>query len=228
MPQIILLHGAIGAKDQLQPLSKTLTAKGFEVHTFSFSGHGQMPFATDFGITQFATELAQFIEDKKLNAANIFGYSMGGFVALYLAAQKPNLIARIATLATKFDWTLESATKEAAMLNPKTIQEKVPQFAKDLQQRHGETWETLLNKTATMMQEMAAAPLLNSDVLKTIECPVLLGIGDNDKMVSLDETCKVFASLSKANMYMLPNTKHPLEGVNVPLLAEVLTDFYRN
>lgn len=228
MQQIILLHGAIGAKDQLSSLAESLTNKGFQVHTFSFSGHGEMPFATDFGITQFATELEQFIEDKKLNAANIFGYSMGGFVALYLAARKPNLIAKIATLATKFDWTLESATKEAAMLNPKIIQEKVPQFAKDLQHRHGETWETLLSKTATMMQKMAAASLLNSEVLKTIECPVLLGIGDNDKMVSLDETRNVFASLSKAKMYMLPNTKHPLEGVNVPLLAEVLTDFYRN
>jgi esterase/lipase len=227
MKDIILLHGAIGASDQLNPLAESLSAKGFSVHQFSFSGHGKIPFAQQFSIEQFATELYQFILEHNLEQVNVFGYSMGGYVALYLGSQKPNLMGKIATLATKFDWNPEGAVKEAAMLNPETIQQKVPTFAEALQNRHGENWIALLNKTAEMMQVLGDAPLLTDEVLNTIESPVLLGLGDKDSMVSLDETRKVFAALTKSNMYMLPNTKHPIEGVNVELLSAVLEGYLK-
>lgn len=226
MKDIILLHGAIGAEDQLLPLAEHLTQKKFKVHHFSFCGHGGQAFAPHFGIEQFAAELYQFILERNLQQVNIFGYSMGGYVALYLESQKPNLIGKIATLATKFDWTPEGAIKEAAMLNPETIQQKVPNFAEALQKRHGDQWGELLNRTAEMMKVLGDAPLLTEAVLKTIESPVLLGLGDKDLMVSLDETRKVFAALSKANMYMLPNTKHPIEGVNVELLSTILSNYF--
>lgn len=227
MKDIILLHGAIGAEDQLLPLAKQLSEKKFKVHHFSFSGHGGKAFAPHFGIEQFAAELYQYILERNLEQVNIFGYSMGGYVALYLESQKPNLIGKIATLATKFDWTPEGAVKEAAMLNPDTIQQKVPNFAEALQKRHGDQWVELINKTAEMMKVLGDAPLLSETVLKTIESPVLLGLGDKDSMVSLDETRKVYAALAKANMYMLPNTKHPIEGVNVELLASILEVYFK-
>lgn len=226
MKDIILLHGAIGAEDQLLPLDKQLGEKKFKVHHFSFSGHGGQAFAPYFGIEQFAAELYQYILERNLEQPNIFGYSMGGYVALYLESQKPKLIGKIATLATKFDWTPEGAVKEAAMLNPETIQQKVPNFAEALQKRHGDQWVELLNKTAEMMKVLGDAPLLSEAVLKTIESPVLLGLGDKDSMVSLDETRKVFAALPKCNMYMLPSTKHPIEGVNVELLSTILANYF--
>ena len=227
MKDIIILHGAIGASDQLNPLAESLSAKGFSVHQFSFSGHGKMAFQERFSIEQFAVELYQFILEHNLEQPNIFGYSMGGYVALYLESQKPNLMGKMATLATKFDWTPEGAIKEAAMLNPETIQQKVPNFAEALQIRHGENWVELLNKTAEMMKALGDAPLLNEEVLNTIESPVLLGLGDKDSMVNLDETRNVYAALPKANMYMLPNTKHPIEGVNVELLAAILEGYFK-
>lgn len=226
MKDIILLHGAIGASDQLNPLAESLSVKGFSVHQFSFSGHGKMAFQERFSIEQFAVELYQFILEHNLEQPNVFGYSMGGYVALYLESQKPNLIGKIATLATKFDWTPDGAIKEAAMLNPETIQQKVPHFAEALQKRHGENWIALLNKTAEMMKALGDSPLLNDEVLNTIESPVLLGLGDKDSMVRLDETRKVFAALPTSNMYMLPNTKHPIEGVNVELLVSILANYF--
>lgn len=227
MKDIILLHGAIGASDQLNLLAENLSLKGFKIHCFSFSGHGGQDFTAHFGIEQFADELYQFIQEHQLQQPNIFGYSMGGYVALYLAAQKPNLLRKIATLATKFDWTPEGSIKEAAMLNPESIQQKVPQFAQALQQRHGEQWIELLHKTAAMMQKLGDAPLLHQELLKSIDVPVLLGLGDKDSMVSLDETRKVYAALPKANMYLLPNTKHPIEGLSVDLLSLILEEYFK-
>lgn len=228
MQDIILLHGAIGAADQLQPLAQALSAKGFKTHAFNFSGHGGEPFQELFGIGQFAAELYQYIIEKNLEHPHLFGYSMGGYVGLYLAAQKEQLLGKIATLATKFDWTPEGAKKESAMLDPDTLQQKVPQFAEALQKRHGAgQWIQLLMKTTGMMDEMAAHPPLHQTLYNNIQLPVLLGIGDKDSMVTLEETRSVWAQLPKANMYMLPATKHPLETVSTELLATILAHFYQ-
>jgi esterase/lipase len=39
MQHLLLLHGAIGAKDQLQPLADELKDNYF-IHTLNFSGYG--------------------------------------------------------------------------------------------------------------------------------------------------------------------------------------------
>ncbi len=103
MKHIILLHGAIGTACQLQPLSAALSKYNFKTHTLNFSGHGKASFQTDFGIEQFAAELEVFIETNNLIQPAVFGYSMGGYVALHLAYTKPGLLGTIITLGTKFD-----------------------------------------------------------------------------------------------------------------------------
>ena len=225
MKHIILLHGAIGAADQLEPLANAFTQKQFTVHSFNFSGHGKTPFQTNFGIEQFALELAQFIKTNHLEKPTLFGYSMGGYVALYLAHQQPTLLGNIITLGTKFEWTPEISQKEVKMLDSKTMIEKVPKFAESLIQRHGSEWETLLQKTADMMIGLGNKNILSLNDFTAIENKVLIGIADKDTMVSLEETKSVYKQLKNGAMYMLPNTKHPIETVNVPLLANIIEEF---
>ncbi|MES2761481.1 MAG: alpha/beta fold hydrolase [Bacteroidota bacterium] len=225
MKSIILLHGAIGAKDQLEALSVELKQQGYTVYVLSFSGHGQVSFKNAFGIEQFANELEEFINSNKLEKPTVFGYSMGGYVALYLAHQQRVLVGNIITLGTKFDWLPEIAQKEIKMLDSKTIIEKVPKFAEALQKRHGNDWELLLQKTAEMMIGLGNTNLLNAEVFSSIENKVLLGLADKDTMVGLEETTTVFKQLKNGSMYMLPNTKHPIETVSASLLAKIIVDF---
>lgn len=223
--KIILLHGAIGAEDQLQPL-KALLEENYEVYSMNFSGHGTAAFKNSFGIPQFADELKEFIEANKLQGANVFGYSMGGYVALYLALQHKELLGNIITLGTKFDWNKESAEKESKMLDPEAILQKVPKFAEALQLRHGEeNWKVLLQKTALMMQDLAKTNLLSADNLKNIGNKVLIGLADKDTMVTYKETREVYESITGAAMFMLPQSKHPIEQLNVRLLATIIDNF---
>lgn len=225
MKNIILLHGAIGAKDQLEPLAAELKQQGYNVFTLSFSGHGQIPFSSNFGIEQFALELEQFIKINNLDKPTVFGYSMGGYVALYLAHRNPNILGNIITLGTKFEWSPEIAQKEVKMLDSKTIIEKVPKFAEALQKRHGQDWELLLQKTAEMMISLGNNNALTLNDFASIENKALIGLADKDTMVSLDETTAVYKQLKNGAMYMLPNTKHPIDNVNVKLLSQVLKEF---
>jgi esterase/lipase len=222
MKNIILLHGAIGAKDQLEPLAVELKQHGYNVFTLSFSGHGQTRFASNFGIEQFDLELEQFIKTNNLQQPTVFGYSMGGYVALYLAKQQPTLLGNIITLGTKFEWSPEISAKETKMLDSKTIIEKVPKFAEALQKRHGQEWELLLQKTAEMMIDLGNKNALSLNDFAAIENKVLIGLADKDNMVSLEETTAVYKQLKNGAMYMLPNTKHPIETLNVRLLGKII------
>jgi len=226
MQKIILLHGALGSAADLASLAAQLKTTGFSVYTFEFSGHGTAPFEKDFHVPQFGAELEHFILANNLNTPNVFGYSMGGYVALYLAYLKPGLLNKIITLGTKFNWTKEIAEKEASKLNPDVIKQKVPKFAAELKAKHND-WEKLLTKTSALMADIAANNYLNESVFSVIQNHVLVGIGDNDKMVRLDETSTVFKHLTNSAMYMLPKTQHPLETANTGFLSNLITDFIK-
>src|SRR5687767_6066719 len=108
MQKLLLLHGAIGSKEQLQPLAGLLKNE-YEIHTLNFSGHGGTPLPEQFSIELFARDVVDYLDAKKLENINIFGYSMGGYVGLYLARYFPMRIGKVFTFATKFDWTPASA-----------------------------------------------------------------------------------------------------------------------
>jgi len=225
MQNFILLHGALGSSDDLAGLSRVLKMSGNTVFSFSFSGHGKQAFQTAFGIEQFASELENFVAKNEIKNPIVFGYSMGGFVALHLAAKHKNFLKKIITLGTKFNWSKESVEKETRMLNPETMLEKIPGFAKGLENKHGAEWKELVTKTADMMREIHEKNFLNPDLIKSLEMPVLLGLADNDQMVSLEETRAIVKELPGATMYMLPKSKHAMESVDVNLLAQIIFNF---
>ena len=226
MQHLLLLHGAIGAKDQLQPLAEKLKDT-FKVHTLSFSGHGGEAMPETFSIEAFAADVLTYLQKNNIGKASLFGYSMGGYVALYLAKHHPAKVEKIFTLATKFLWTPEIAAKETKMLDAEKIAGKIPAFANALEQRHAPNdWKAVLQKTAAMMTELGHNNPLQLSDYEQIEQPVLIGIGDKDTMVTLEETIDVYRKLKNANFIVLPNTQHPIEKVDVERLAREVELFF--
>lgn len=228
MQHIILLHGALGSKDQLLPLAGILEDT-FQVHLFNFSGHGGRPFTdTAFSIPVFSEQVAGFMQETGIAQAHIFGYSMGGYAAIYLAKHHPEMVDKLITLATKFHWDEKTAAREVKMLDGKTIQEKVPAFAGQLQQRHApNNWLTLLDKTSQLLSELGKQNALTLEDYSTIITPSLVLLGDRDKMVTLDETIAVYKQLPNAQCGVLPGTPHAFEQVNMTLLAQLITGFIK-
>jgi pimeloyl-ACP methyl ester carboxylesterase len=222
MNKILLLHGALGAEKQLQPL-RDILADTFEVHSLSFSGHGGRAFGAHFGIEAFAEDVAGYLHEKNLRQVPIFGYSMGGYVALWLAATQPELVGAITCLGTKFDWSPESAAQEVKKLNPEKIEEKIPAFARILEHRHAPVdWKVLLHKTKDMMLGLGNRPLLTPEVLHTIRQHTVIALGDLDDMADKAFSEKVAQWLPNADFVPLENTPHPIEKVSLEVLAALL------
>lgn len=227
MKNIILIHGALGHSSHFDTLSHLLSTE-YKVHSLLFKDHGiDNPSHEKLHIPRLVEELDEFIVSNNIENPNVFGYSMGGYVALCHSLQRSNKIAKIATLATKFDWSPEIASKETSFLNPDIIEEKIPHYAEQLKKVHGEKdWKTLLAKTADLMTDIGTQNYLAINSLSDIKIPVQLMLGDSDKMVSLKETSSVFNELSNSSLAVLPNTKHPLETVNTGLLGYLLRQFF--
>lgn len=224
MKKLLLLHGALGSKEQFEELNKELNGN-FEIHTLNFSGHGGSVIPDEpFTMNLFSDNIISYLNDDGINEIDIFGYSMGGYAALHTAVNFPARIGKIFTFATKFEWTPEIAERETAMLDIVKIKQKVPKFAGELALRHGENnWEIVTGKTAEMMRDLGAGkPLL----LGNIKNDVLVGIGDRDKMVTLEETITAYRSLPNAELLVLPGTPHPFEMVDPERLAGEMKRFF--
>ncbi len=191
MHKLLLLHGAIGAKDQLKPLAEALK-NDYEVHALNFSGHGGEQMPNSFSIELFANDVLTYLDKTNIQKINIFGYSMGGYVALYLAKYYPNKIEKVFTLATKFEWNPDISQKEIKMLDTNKIEEKIPAFAQILEKRHQpNNWKVLLKKTSDMMVALGNKNCLTLQNLTSINILTKIGVGDNDNMVTLGETKQV-------------------------------------
>lgn len=225
LDKIILLHGALGSKEQLQGLINLLE-NNYKVYTFNFSGHGGRPCEEAFTIELFSDNIQQFLKENEIEKCHLFGYSMGGYVALSFAKKYPEKIGRIIILATKFNWTPETATKEVKMLNPIIIEEKVPKFAAMLKARHAPAdWKMVLNKTADMMIGLGNGNALTENDLNQLENEIVISVGDADKMVSIDESSWAVEKLPNGKLLILEGVEHPIEKVDKHKLSEMIVNF---
>ena len=226
MQHLLLLHGAIGAEIQFESLVEKLSGN-FIIHTLNFSGHGGAAMSESFSISQFASQVLDYIDYNKISPTAIFGYSMGGYVALYLAKHHPEKVRCIFTLGTKFEWTPEIAIRETKMLQADIIEEKLPAFAKQLAQRHKPNdWKIVLEKTAEMMIGLGNDNPLTLSDFNSINIPIRIAIGDKDMMVTLEETIAVYRSLPQATLTVFSNTPHPIEKVDTHRLSAALHSFF--
>jgi esterase/lipase len=227
-PKLLLLHGALGSSAQLKPLMEKLHSH-FEVFSYNFPGHGGSKMPQEFRLHHFCEELHTYLKNNQLRGCFVFGYSMGGYVALKLNTLHPGIFKGIATLGTKMEWSKEIALQETKQLNPEKIEEKVPQFAKALALRHQpNNWKEVLHKTADFMMDLGNNSKLSTPDWQKIDAPVQVGIGEMDQMVSLQESKDVVEQLPQGTLKEYAGFKHPIEQIEAEVLVRSLHNYFQS
>jgi len=221
---ILLLHGALGSKEQFTSFEQEMSV-AFDVHSFNFEGHGGVPSDRPFLMKHFVENVIEYLDENQLERIDVFGYSMGGYVALMLAQMHPNRVGKIVTLGTKFAWSPEFSTAEVRKLNPEKIEEKVPRFAQFLEKVHAPLdWKKVVTDTANMMIYLGdECPLYQH--LPAISCPVLIALGSLDNMSTEEESKLIAEELSNGQFQLLPGVEHLIEKVDASQLAGIITGF---
>jgi len=224
MEHLILIHGALGSAIQLNPL-KQLLEKDFQIHVLEFEGHGKTSGnKAEFSTSKFISELEEII-DHVGQSVHVFGYSMGGFIALLTASKENSKIKSITTLGTKMSWSPEIAEREVKHLNPEFIMEKVPAFVSALESQHGSHWKEVMRRTADYMKQLGHENPITQARMSQLSIPVQICLGDQDRMVSMEETQQVHGWIANSQFKKLENSKHPLEQTDLTALSDAIRSF---
>lgn len=224
-PNLLMLHGALGSAAQFEQVIPLL-ARDYEVYFPDFEGHGPRPSDRAFRIEHFAENVLDFLKHQDDQPVDVFGYSMGGYVAALIARSQPERIKRIMTLGTKWLWTADAASKEMRQMDADTIEAKVPHFARMLESRHSALgWREVMSRTRDMIEGLGAANVLDEAALRDVTHPIRIVVGDRDSTVSIEESTAVYRILPNAQLQVLPGTPHPLEKVGAERLAGLIREW---
>lgn len=223
--KLLLLHGAMGSFEVMK-MAGNLLGNDFEIHYYDFPGHGGKPFAEHpITLPILSQHLNDHIREFHLSGCHVFGYSLGGYTALWLEAEKPGTFASIMTLGTKFNWTAEVAERESRLIEPFFLEEKAPSFCAAMAKRHAPNdWKKLCAELQHMMQHLGRHAM-SPDVLAQVSCPVRIAVGDRDQMVSVAESEHTYKAFGTASLLVMPATPHLFEKVNHDYLATEIKRF---
>jgi pimeloyl-ACP methyl ester carboxylesterase len=176
----------------------------------------------------FADSVVEWMEENQFQKINIFGYSMGGFVALYLAKHFPGRVEKIITLGTKLEWDHYIAGDMARMIDAEKIALKAPVLAGALENMHQPNeWKEVLHRTTELFLGLGSDPALVSKDFAEIENEILLLLGDEDRMVTVEETTDTQKLLKNSRFEIIPGTPHPIEQADPEMLAKITLDFFK-
>ena len=100
---LLILHGFLGMSDNWKTLA-TQFATHFEVHTIDLRNHGRSLQSEEFSYEIMVQDVCDYCRARSLANINIIGHSMGGKVAMLLAARHPALVGKliVADIGPKF------------------------------------------------------------------------------------------------------------------------------
>lgn len=214
---LVLLHGAYMTIDQFGPLLPAL-AESRQVIAVEFQAHGHTAdIDRPLSYQQMADDTAALIRHLGLAQADVYGYSMGGGVALQLAIRRPELMRKLVVVSASSStagghpemWAMiETITPEIFAGSPfeAAYLEVAP---------NPENFPVLVEKLKALDLEVFDWP---AEELQAITAPVLLVIGDSDAVI-LEHAVALFrlfgggvmgdlVGLPASQLAILPGTHH--------------------
>jgi pimeloyl-ACP methyl ester carboxylesterase len=178
---LVLLHGGLGAGEMLAPMIPALT-QGRQVITADLQGHGRTAdIDRPIDIKLMADDIAGLIRCLRLEQVDVLGYSLGGGVALFLAATHPELVRKAIVVSAN---VRRDAIPAEMLAQQEQVSGAAVEFMKDtpmyqLYQRvapRPEDFGRLLDKIGASM----ANDFDYSDVVRSLRVPTLIACADAD------------------------------------------------
>jgi len=237
---VVVLHGAYMTIDAMGPILPGL-AETRQVIAVEQQGHGRTA-DIDRPITyeQMADDTAALLRHLGMGRADVFGFSMGGGVALQLAIRHPGLVRKLVVASASY--TSDGMQPELHEMIPGITPEMfagspIEAAYLEVAPNPGD-FPGLVEKLKRLDMTPFAWP---AEDVRGIEAPTLIVVGDSDA-IRLEHAVETFrlvgggimgdlAGLPKSQLVVLPGTAHfipPGSGVLdragwlVPMIREFL------
>ena len=219
-PALVVLHGALGSTRLETDRLVRVWERRFRVHAVDFRGHGESsaldraPVWDDFTADVLAAAEA-------LPAFRLFGFSMGGAVALDVASRLGGRVERLAVHGVNVRWTQADVD---AMVGPmRATLDGGGRWAERLAQTHGPEWERLVEHLASFTEGLPRAHMPASSTF-AITASTLVSAGSADRYFDVSHAVALFREIPDADLWIVPGLDHPIQGVDAEAFARAVGD----
>ena len=225
---LLLLPGLLGSVSRQWRSFIAPLAADYRLVLVDLRGHGRSENEQlDLLPDQMIQDLLGLLDSINATSVHVAGYDMGGYLGLMLALHQPDRVKTLQMLATKFYWNPAAVSSMREQLNPELIVEKTPNYASRLVEEHGAArWRQLVRQTGDFVAYVGDQGL-TEDMIKTAQGPVLVGVGDRDELVPVQEAFLLSRTLPNAALVVLPQVRHPFQSINLNPLLPVMQDFHQ-
>ena len=222
---LIVLHGANGSAQDMQPLLDKL-GRTRPVLALSWLGHGGRPIPERFRVEDIGADLIAQCDARGIRAAHWFGFSVGGLLALWLAAHHPERVLSVATLTAKFIYDDDAIAHATHLTNADRLRRSTPARAEALERMHApQDWQELIVKVRDMFAAFAKTPPLPLEEMRRIRQPVLALGALEDPLVPAAEVQALARLLPNATPALFPGSAHPLAQAPLDTIVRTLLGF---
>lgn len=239
---LVIIHGFLGMSDNWKTLGTRYADAGFEVHMLDLRNHGRSFHSPDFTYADMADDVLAYCRHHQLDKVSIIGHSMGGKIAMFLAAHHPELIDKliVADIGPKYyaphhqeilaglnaaDFSKTSDRGEIE----KMIEPHVPDFGtrqflmKSIYRPTPDTLAFRFNLEVFNQKIENVGEALPDDA--RFDGPVLFIRGGNSNYIRDDQWPLIETHFPNASLETIPGAGHWLHAENPQLFFEITQKF---
>ena len=217
-PALVLLHGFPldhHLWDEIVPLLDNT----FDVITPDLRGFGESTIGdTQPSMDDYASDIAELLEQLEIAKAAIVGHSMGGYVALAFARLYPERVSGLGLVSSQVladaperkEGRYKSAADVEANGIGSVVESMAPKFTSDERlQGYARTSMNQQPSSAYISALKAMAERVDStSLLSSFDFPVVVIHGDSDSLIPVDRAREVKSALPQAHLVEVPGAGH--------------------
>lgn len=234
---LVFLHGFPMHQGIWDSFSDHFVA-AYSVVTVDLPGFGKSePLAGNFSLEDVAREVLSFIETHKLHQPVVIGHSLGGYVALSMVAQRPDLVAGLvlfhSTALADSAERKESRNKVLDFVEKNGAKEFTTNFIAPLfadPQHEGVEFAKQIAATTVKDTVVGYTKAMrdrkdHTKTLRTYEKPTLFLAGAKDQGIPVQSVYQQAEGCKSCEIYVMDNVAHMGMIENPMLAAGRIQDF---
>ena len=239
---VLLLHGGFCSLESLRAQSDALV-RTHTVHAFERPGHGRSADVDgEYDYSRGVAEAVAYLHATGLESAHIIGYSDGAIIGLLLALHHPERVRSLVAISANLDPTAFTHYPEAhspEAHSPAAVFPVLDRLERSTDADEPSTERRLYDSLSPDGPEHAQVvldklfrlwttePRIEPAALGSIVAPTLVMSADRDT-IRPDHSLLIAASISGAQLCIVPGASHDLVAERAGLVATVIGEFLQS
>jgi len=217
---LILIHGAVGCAAEIEPLAAAFRHYT-EVTAPNLLGHGGRPVPQKLTIKEIARDVVEQMDAAGMKGTFVAGYSLGAYVALYLARYYPQRVVGAVALAPKFIFDARTVEHWTHLADPDRLRRNGRALIHE--KNHApQDWVQVARVNSELFRALGEEPELIEKDLAAIKVPVMIVSSDRDALVPWDEAKAIAKAIPGSHLAMFYGGAHPIAAVPVNPIARAV------